>query len=349
MATGEEEKKSRSAFKGLVTKVLRAVERRTAEDDRDLLPSVLKEARNAFEKFEASHEAFIATQSGTSDEEDAYFLAVHKYYVCTVRAARALLGAAPSSAKNSSADVVEILSFPKVQLSVYYGDPMDYHSWKQVFDEMVHKANISDSVKLTRMLQYTKGAAHLAIKRCVLLKDGYNEARKILEKRFGSAHLITASLLTSLKEGPPVKSPEQLRALSDELYLCLSSLECSSTLSSVDAQSLIVQLLHRLPGYLQTRWRREAVDTRRERGTYPVFKEFCAFMEQEADHASDPIYGRTPCKNDSQRTAANFATQTSSRNSHGTSNCMYCDGKHKLLFCFAFFALPLLGRLHQKD
>ena len=60
-----------------------------------------------------------------------------------------------------------------------------------------------DMIKLTRLIQYTTGDAHDAIRFCALMEGsvGYKRAREILLERFGNNHLVTERLINSLKDG----------------------------------------------------------------------------------------------------------------------------------------------------
>ena len=96
-----------------------------------------------------------------------------------------------------------INELPRVELPVFNGDPTAYPLFLKIFDELVDAANITDSSKLTRLLQFTTGAPHEAIKSCVYSKDGYASARAVLKERFGDKYLITDRIILGLRYGKP--------------------------------------------------------------------------------------------------------------------------------------------------
>ena len=71
-------------------------------------------------------------------------------------------------------DVTEILcklvkqqSAPDVDLDVFDGNPLEYHYFMMLFNEIVEKRIDNPRGKLTRLIKYTKGDAKEMIKHCV--------------------------------------------------------------------------------------------------------------------------------------------------------------------------------------
>jgi hypothetical protein len=237
----------------------------------------------------------------------------------------------------------------------------------KIFDELVDAANITDSSKLTRLLQFTTGAPHEAIKSCVYSKDGYASARAVLKERFGDKYLITDKIISGLRYGKPVRSPNELMQLADELHSCIKSLDDLGTKSEVGTQEFIVCVMKRLPEYVQTAWKRRAIGIKWQTENYPTFVDFADFIKEEAKIASDPVYGsvvhdQRPVVNhatssfDDSASAGNpgdNATLSSDSNSGGRSEsnisrwtCMLCNQPHKLFYCKRFRAMSVDERLN---
>ena len=68
---------------------------------------------------------------------------------------------------------------------------------------------------MTRLLKYTGGAANEAINGCILIggSAGYQQAKSILNERFGKLHLVSETVVRNLRFGKPVRSHEDLRQL----------------------------------------------------------------------------------------------------------------------------------------
>ena len=110
------------------------------------------------------------------------------------------------------------LNLPKVEIEKFEGDPLKYHSFMACFNENVDKVVTDDTVKLTRLLQYTAGDAKDAIRMCSIIgSSGYSKAKQILYERYGNEHLISQRLIQSLVKGKDVQSPQELTSLADSL------------------------------------------------------------------------------------------------------------------------------------
>ena len=103
-----------------------------------------------------------------------------------------------ASQVQTNVDIVTALNMPRVEIDVFSGNPLEYQSFMAVFNDSVDSQPIKDRMKLTKLLQYTSGAAKSAIRNCALIKDGtdaYTKAKDILKKRFGSDHLIVQKVI----------------------------------------------------------------------------------------------------------------------------------------------------------
>ena len=105
-------------------------------------------------------------------------------------------------------ELINLLSIPKVVIDKFDGNPLEYQAFVATFDEMVENKTSDDQIKLTRLLQYTAGAAKQVIKYCALVggSDGYSQARAILNSRFGNKHTVSQKIINDLKQGKRVSS-----------------------------------------------------------------------------------------------------------------------------------------------
>ena len=173
----------------------------------------------AFAMYEAAHENLLESiedDQPAYDKEGEYFVQTEGLFVKSLDSARTCLNAASISTSDA---ISQLLNVPKVEIRSFDGTPASYLMFIAVFDEVVGNVNISCQAKLTRLLQYTTGAARDAIDCCSLIggSKGYDEARRIPSDRFGNPYVITADLLDKLKQQKEVRTPSALRTLADEL------------------------------------------------------------------------------------------------------------------------------------
>ena len=116
-------------------------------------------------------------------------------------------------------ELMAIMNLPKVELETYNGDPMQYHTFIAAFEENVDKVIRDSQIKLTRLLQYTTGDAKSAIRTCALIggDKGYEQARTILQKRFGNNHLVADHIIDHLLSKSPIKTAKEVQQLADDL------------------------------------------------------------------------------------------------------------------------------------
>jgi hypothetical protein len=347
---------SRKNKKGIITKDINLVKRFIAEDDESSLDGCVSHLKKTFSEFENLHNKIHADIKEESAEaaSDAYFAEVQDKYIAALEDAKAWLKSQDvhTSVESSEDDdsknmheLIALMNLPKVELEVFNGDPLKYHSFMATFEEVVLKATKDGSSRLTRLLQYTSGKAKEAIRSCALLggSSGYAQARDILERRFGNDHLVMQGIISDIRHGKQIRSAEGLQQLSDELNCAYATLSKMGKLHEVDSQTCIVEVVNRLQNFLKIRWRRRAMDMKRDHGAYPSFQDLVKFITQEAEEANDPVYGNLiGNKDQSKKTASSMSTNVKSLN---FSQCLLCDQSHKLFQCQAFKELKPFERL----
>ena len=229
----EDLKRQRGAKKAAVTRIIGSIDRFIAEKKTPKVKESYDKLMEAFDKFAELHERYHETIETDEEveESDKYFLDYQKIYIDALTRAQDFVGEKDNNikpdpeVKPSSVDVLNLVNLPKVELDIFDGDPMQYHNFMAIFDEHVGNTPVNDSMKLTRLLQYTSGDAKKAIRPCVHISGsgGYAKAREILEKRCGDRHIITDAVIKSLRNGQPVKSASDLQQLSDELINCCTT------------------------------------------------------------------------------------------------------------------------------
>ena len=142
----------------------------------------------------------------------------------------------------------------------------------------------------------------------------------------------------------------------------------------------MVEIISRLPVYIQRRWKKIALDHKKKDGSYPYFAALVDFVSDVAAEVNDPVYGQLnlkstkTIKNDRQRTSrdtsAAFVTSKSKdsqnkssgslrgvqlsavqgqrgRGSYAKSEppCVLCRQSHRMWHCDRFKAMQRPQRL----
>ena len=291
----QEQKAARKARKSALTREINAVERFIAENDFDEVKRRAGKIKLKFTEFERVHDEYHDSLDDETeiDDSEQYFYDTQNNYVASLKSIKAYIAerkaeetAIKAEAEQKQAvsrnELLELVNLPKLELDAYDGDPLKYHSFLAVFDEHVDRVTHDPGVKLSRLLQYTTGRAKEAIRYCSIVggEKGYDEARAILARRFGDQHIVTDMFIKSLKTGKQARTPEDLQRLADDLTICHSTLSKLKKLSKIDTQSFIRDVGNRLIPYVWNRWRRHALEQKRETDRYPDFTDFVKFVVQ---------------------------------------------------------------------
>ena len=314
--TVDELRVSRRQWKAAITRHLGSLKRAVAEDDVTAVKERLDKMKLSFNELEAVHIELTGRLTTDEDitESDNWYAVVEDAYIVGVTDAHTWLrssqatnvspnpvpGIVPvvaSSAQPSSSDIrddlVNLLSIPKVVIDKFEGDPLEYQAFIATFDELVHSKTSDNQIKLTRLLQYTAGPAKQAIKYCALVggADGYSQARTILKDRFGDKHTLSQKIISDLKQGKSVSKAHEFQQVADDLRTGLTVLEKQGMVAEIDTQQNILDILGRFPSFVKGKWRKHALDFKRDNSIYPNFASFVKFVAQFAVDSCDPVYG----------------------------------------------------------
>ena len=349
--------------KAALTRRLGGLRRAVAEDDSELVRRKLQELKSAFGELEDAHEAYHNSLMEDSEVQmsEVWFDEAENDYVEGIKSARAFLRDGHSDSNDSASAPAEgagthirnsdLTYLPKVEIECFDGNPTNFQSFFAIFDELVDKLVCGSQIKLTRLLQYTSGAARAAIRNCALIggDEGYRQAREILVNRFGNPHLVSQKVIKELKYGKTVSRAVDLQQLADELRMARAVLESIGMLSELENQQSILDILHRCKPFIANRWRRTALDYKRMHFRYPPFGRFVEFMVEVASEACDPVYGGDGDKGSKISCVNALVSETVTVDRpYGKSpvpECVVCGALHRLFYCDAFKQMSPTTRL----
>ncbi|XP_074639484.1 uncharacterized protein LOC141897759 [Acropora palmata] len=198
--------------------------------------------------------------------------------------------------------IVELLAvnqnktkLPQPRVSIFDGNPVDYRSSIRAFESLIESRTCNSTERLYYLEQYTTGDVKELIKSCYHLPPdvGYEEARKLLKKKFGDEYRVASAYESKALAWPPIKAEDcaALNKFAIFLSSCKNALAGSQYASKFDQPGNIQKLIFKLPFNMRERWRRSADDIM-ERQFRPVeFNDLVAFMDREARIATNPVFG----------------------------------------------------------
>jgi hypothetical protein len=123
-------------------------------------------------------------------------------------------------------------------------------------------------------------------------------------------------------------------------------------IEEIDTRVRMVRIVEKLPYPMQTRWRKIAITSKREKGSYPDIRKFVDFVEECVDEVADPVFGvKQKSGNQQDRKPKSTSLQTNADKTGSTGKprkqvpCPKCEGGHPLFLCNKFKAMSPEERL----
>ena len=191
--------------------------------------------------------------------------------------------------------LINSLQLPKAKLLDFYGNPLEYWTFINSFQNNVDCLCVDAKAKLVRLLEYCKGKAGKVIQHCASMDPdaGYLRALELLKQRFGNEFVIAETWISKVTDGGNIKASDRegLQDFADELVNCSEMLNAMNRLSELNNQRTLVMIVQRLPVHLQNRWKREAYNISKRSGKTNI-QDVVNFVVNVAAEANDPVCGR---------------------------------------------------------
>ena len=266
----------------------------------------------------------------------------------------------------SLTDQVNLGRLPAPEPSVFTGDPLKYPGWKVDFTMLIEQRKIPSAERIHYLKKYLGGIAKEAVENFFLVSSdyAYDEAKKLLDERFGDAFIVGNAFRDKLEKWPKIapRDCDSLQRFSDFVKQCQTAMSSIGTLKCLDDDRENRKFLSKLPDWIVTRWSRTAYQWKEEKKEFPPFKIFADFLSKEAKIACNPVISLQSLKSDKSqaetrprptKTASrSFLTAASGGQTSGSASakavhlqCLLCKGSsHELNECKTYLSKPLSER-----
>ena len=193
-------------------------------------------------------------------------------------------------------DHVTRLHLPTLEFSTFKGNNEHYPSFMRAFQTNIASRLSNEEEKLHYLLQYTADKPRDIVSTCLYLppEQGYKEAKRLLDRRYGNFAQMAVSLVGTILEYPIIKS-EDVEGLDSFAIHLRGSLNALKSLphgaGSVDVKT-IRALVDKVPYHMKEKWRRVVDGIEQTSFRQATFEDFVDFVEVEARIATNPSYGR---------------------------------------------------------
>ena len=151
------------------------------------------------------------------------------------------------------------LTLPQPSLQVFSGDPIDYCDFVRAFEHIVERKTLSSSARLYYLVQYTSGAVQELMESCLSMREeeGYTEARRLLQERYGQNYKIAAAHVKRLVDSATIRTDDgpALQQFSIQLTSRVNSLKEIGYLNKLNNPDNLKKIIDRLPYAMRVKWR----------------------------------------------------------------------------------------------
>ena len=181
-------------------------------------------------------------------------------------------------------------------MPVFDGDPMNYRTFIRAFESLIESRTVSSVDRMCYLERYTSGYVKELVLSCHHLPpdEGYDEARRLLKKKFGDEFRIASSYETKALDCPNIKPKDgaALNRFSIFLASCKNALASSQYISKFDHPGNIQKLVFKLPYNLRERWLHTAGDIMEVQSRPVEFSDLVSFVDRKARIATNPVFGK---------------------------------------------------------
>jgi hypothetical protein len=265
-------------------------------------------------------------------------------------------------------DIATALALPLPEVPKFMGDPLEFNTFMLAFNARIVSRTTNSADRLYYLQQHLDGEPNELIGGCFYMDPyaGYREAMSLLYNEYGDSYKISTAYMNKIHEWSTIKHDDckALRKLSFFLIKCQSAMMNICDLSVLNHAPNLQCIVHKLPVYLQNKWRDTSTRLRIQAHRLPQFSDLVCFIRSAAESANDPIFSqeamdKNPETSRQTKTPSNrqqsvyvktssFAVKlddsnesihTSPNKDQTTGNiwqCYFCNGDHDIDDCNKF-------------
>ncbi|KAK3726857.1 hypothetical protein QZH41_010519, partial [Actinostola sp. cb2023] len=197
---------------------------------------------------------------------------------------------------SSHQEMAAAMTLPQPKIPTFKGAVIEYKSFMMAFDSRIKPKTTNNADRLYYLQQHLEGEAKDLIEGCLHLDpdEGYNEARKLLDKEYGDPYNISVAYINRLLKWPSVKYDDVtgLKRLSLFLVKCMNAMKTINYMEILNHSPNMQAIVHKLPSYLQSKWREQDLNIKAKEQRIAKFKDIVKFIERAAETSNDPIYSK---------------------------------------------------------
>ena len=243
---------------------------------------------------------------------------------------------------------------PKLKLSSFYGNPLEWLEWSNMFKATVHHRDIPDSEKMSNLKSLLTGKANSAISGMGYSGEFYAQAWELLGRKFGRPYLIVDAHLNILRKQQPIRMHDSTAIINYSITIrnLVNVLRQYNYESDLRSSSTLQVAIEKLPPYLKEKWF-FFFDECQEDESDLTFLEKClarmAFVHEgmpstKSERKEDDRQNANKEKHFSKSSNTSASWNANQTKQMQNNNCPLADGTHKIWNCPIFETMNVTDR-----
>ena len=253
------------------------------------------------------------------------------------------------------------VSIPKLKISEFNGDPLEWPEWSSLFIATIHNAPIDDKAEMGHLKTLVKGKAKAAIACLGYSGSMYTPAWNALVTNFGRPQTIVNAQRKLIHTSPFIKSHDSAAIIkyAQLITTCVNVLKKYGFDGDLYSESVLNSPLQKLPPELKTKWFFLAKSTNYYSADLCKFSEWLnevAYVhdemmiqykipsEKKTSGPGDKVKNTTFTTNNQPKNTTLSTEEQTKLNTTTLKQCPPKDGDHKIWMCNKFEQQSVIER-----
>ena len=238
---------------------------------------------------------------------------------------------------------------PKLKLTEFSGDPLEWPEWSDLFDVVVHQKPISD----TEMMQYLKksltGQAKAAISGLGFSSQSYYHAWDILCEKYVRSDVTVNAQFKKIHTHPPIRHDDSksIVRFANVVTNVVNTLTQLGYTSDLEAEAGLSSTTRKLSPQLREQWLQYMQDRRLLRGKLIVFREWLAskaVIHENLLAQTNTSFDRNKFQSRDKPKTSTFASKAEESSKPKNFEYPFEDGQHPIWTCAKFKSMKVNER-----
>ena len=230
---------------------------------------------------------------------------------------------------------------PKLKLTEFSGDPLEWPEWSGLFDVVVHQKPISDTEKMQYLNTSLAGQAKAALTGMGFSSKSYYHAWDILCEKYGRSDVIVNAQFKKIHTHPPIRQNAStiIFRFANVVTNVVNTLTQLGYTSDLEAEARLSSTTRKLSPQLREQCLQYKQDRRILRGNLIVFKEWLAskaVIHENLLAQTNSSFDRNKFQSRDKTKTSTFASNAEESRKPKKFECPFRDGKQPISTCENF-------------